>query len=146
MGADVPSVADDRLTLIERVIADKPPVHDFEEAHFAPGGVWDTDRDCYRFLAEHCGEGDNTLETGLGISTVLFAAWGTHHTCVVPNQGEVDRCRAYCEARGIGIRSVDFQVGFSDEVLPALPPRELALLFIDGGHGFPAPIIDWYYA
>jgi hypothetical protein len=45
-------------------------------------GVWSADPDCYRFIAEHCHRGQRTLETGLGLSTVVFAALGTHHQCV----------------------------------------------------------------
>jgi hypothetical protein len=42
---------------------------------------------------------------------------------------------------------VRFFIGPSDEVLPglALEPA-LDLVFIDGCHGFPTPMLDWYYA
>jgi hypothetical protein len=45
--------------------------------------------------------GDRTLETGSGYSTILFALKSARHTCVVPQGQEVERIRAYCDARGI---------------------------------------------
>jgi len=129
-----------RLHDIDAVIADPPQVH------FAPGGVFSTDRSCYEFIAgELREEGARTLETGCGISTVLLGRWSSEHTCVVPQPGEVRACRAYLEEHGQG-GSVDFEVGPSDEVLPRLTGPALDLVLIDGGHGFPTPILDWYYA
>lgn len=133
-----------RSTQVEAVLADPPPVHAREGGPST--GVWATDADCYRFLSQHCDDKARTLETGLGVSTVLFARWSTDHTCVVHSQQEVDRCLDYCRSRGISTDRVSFEVGFSDEVLSALAPGELDLVLIDGGHGFPMPMIDWYYA
>ena len=134
--------APSRFEHIEAVLADPPKVHDDR----APGGVWHTEASAYRFIAEHCSPGTRTLETGLGISTVLFALWKAEHTCVVEDQGEVDRLTAYAESRMIDLSTVRFAVGRSDAVLPALTSPELDLVLVDGGHAFPLPIIDWYYA
>ncbi len=105
-----------------------------------------TDRDCYALLAEHCPPRARTLETGLGISTVLFAMWGTEHICIVPDEDQVRRCLEHCRARGIGTDGVRFEIAPSDEALPRLAASQLDVVFVDGSHGFPAPIIDWYYA
>jgi hypothetical protein len=126
---------------IEAVWSDPPQVH-----YGAPEGIWRTDRSCYEFIATALPqEGACTLETGCGISTVLLAKWGAQHVSVVPWPREAEACREYFEERGLPDR-VTFEVGWSDEVLPRLTGPPLDLVLIDGGHGFPTPIIDWYYA
>ena len=126
---------------IESVWSDPPQVH-----YGAPEGIWRTDRTCYEFIAKELpAEGARTLETGCGISTVLFAKWGAEHVCVVPWPREAEACREYLRAHGYP-DNVTFEVGFSDEVLPRLTLPPLDLVLIDGGHAFPAPIVDWYYA
>jgi predicted O-methyltransferase YrrM len=136
---------DARLAVIDQVLADPPQVHVYDDAPPAPGGVWGTSTACYRFLATRCEPGARTLETGLGISTVLFAAWGASHTCIVGSPSEVDRCRAYLEQHEIADGAVRFVVGASDLVLPALDVGEIDVYLIDGGHAYPLPTIDWYY-
>lgn len=131
-----------RSRAIATVIADPPRVHEHAGAQ---DGVYGTALDCYEFLARHAVPGARTLETGLGISTALFALWGTEHTCVVYDQREVDVLRAWADERDIDMRKMTFEVGMTDEVLPRLEPTELDLAFIDGGHAFPMAIIDWYY-
>ena len=132
----------DRLALIRRVRADPPLVHVREGV--AGGYVWSTSRGCYEYMAERCSRGTRTLETGLGMSTVLFAMWGCDHTCVVPFDEEVARCVAYLDERKIN-RQLTFHVGRSEDVLPGLDPEPLDLVFIDGAHGFPMAIIDFFY-
>ena len=131
--------------VIERLLADPPMVHELE----GPGselGVWSTEASCYTFLAGRCRAGSATLETGLGLSTALFASLGTHHICVTPSSGEVDRLRAYCDERGIPLEGVRFVTGPSSEVLPRLDASDLDVVLLDGGHGFPTAVLDWYYA
>ena len=121
------------------MLADPPQVH------FAPGGVFRTDRSCYEFIAgELPEEGARTLETGCGVSTVLLGRWSAEHVCVVLDSAEVRACRRYLDERGLAERVV-FEVGPSDEVLPRLTGAPLDLVFVDGGHAFPMALLDWYY-
>ena len=87
----------------------------------------------------------DTLETGAGMSTIVFAAAGTTHEAVTPDETEPQRIRAECERRDISTARVSFRIGPSDAVLPTLPERPLDLVLIDGAHGFPYPILDWWH-
>jgi predicted O-methyltransferase YrrM len=134
--------------VIDQVLSDAPATHTTWDASGAEIGtrVLETERACYEFLAERAAAGVSTLETGAGVSTVLFASLGTNHTCVTWSQDEVDRLVAYFQERGIRTSTISFEVGLSDEVLPRLVPEPLDIVFIDGGHGFPTPAVDWFYA
>ncbi len=89
--------------------------------------------------------GWRTLETGSGLSTVVFALRGAEHVCVTPAAAEVEKIRTYCAGRGIALDRVRFHTERSELVLPRLAPSPLDLVLIDGGHGFPSPFIDWFY-
>lgn len=103
--------------------------------------------DTLRFLDQHVSADSRTLETGSGLSTLLFAYKGTHHTCVTPWQLEAMRVKRHCEDNGIQTDRLNFAVGSSDEVLPRLlHDGPLDLVLIDGGHGFPLPFVDWLYS
>jgi hypothetical protein len=90
--------------------------------------------------------GDRTIETGTGVSTVVFTAAGAHHTAVSPNADEHERIRAYCRTIGIDDTGLSFAAGFSEEVLPKIAaPDSFDVAFIDGAHSFPFPAVDWHY-
>jgi Sulfotransferase family len=98
------------------------------------------------FIDQHVTENSRTLETGAGMSTILFAIRGSEHTCIVPSQGQIDRIKQYCHDRQISTDKIDFQLHNSEVILPVLNPKDLDLILIDGCHGFPIPFIDWFYA
>jgi hypothetical protein len=75
--------------------------------------------------------GDRTLETGSGYGTILFALKSARHTCVVPQGQEVERIRAYCDARGISTDTVEFHLAPSARVLPGLDLEPLDLVLVD---------------
>jgi len=133
-------VLQDRISAVDRVLADPPQVHPRAK------GVWSTDPACYEYMATLAKPGSRTLETGLGVSTVLFALWGCQHTCVVHSEPEVIACQNYLKAHEISEDNIDFQIGPSERVLPNLALHDLDLVFVDGCHGFPLPVIDWFYA
>src|SRR5262245_1761722 len=86
-----------------------------------------------------------TLETGAGASTLVFAAAGAVHEAVTPDATEEDRIRRGCAERQIDDSGLTFRIGPSHEVLARWTPRPLDLVLIDGAHGFPYPILDWWH-
>ncbi|MBV8981369.1 MAG: class I SAM-dependent methyltransferase [Acidimicrobiia bacterium] len=134
----------DRRAIVDGLLADPPRVH--EELYAPPElGVWLTERECYDFLADRTAPGASTLETGLGVSTALFLAAGAAHTCIVPSRTQVEALRRYCDERGISTTGLHVELGRSEDVLPGLGTDPVDVLFVDGSHGFPTPMIDWFY-
>lgn len=127
---------------VEELLADPPVVHD--DLH---GGrtSWALHDDVLRFLASRVDEKSSTLETGEGVSTVLFALHRCRHTCVTPNAVVVERLQTWCQDHHVSLDTVEFALGPSQEVLPHLPATPLDLVLIDGGHGFPLPFVDFLY-
>lgn len=102
--------------------------------------------DTLRFLDKHVTSESRTLETGAGLSTLVFAYKGAAHTCVTPWDLEVLRIKQHCMKCDIPAEKLTFVVGSSGEVLPRLfDSGPLDLVLIDGGHGFPMPFVDWLY-
>ena len=99
-----------------------------------------------RFLDQRVQPGMRTLETGSGLSTIVFANKGARHTCIAPDAEQVALIQAYCAQHAIATNNLEFMLETSEDALPKLPRQEVYdLALIDGRHGFPNPIIDWYY-
>jgi predicted O-methyltransferase YrrM len=99
-----------------------------------------------RYLNCVLSEGQVTLETGAGVSTLVFAMKRCWHTTVVPDQAQVDRILQWCDENGVLSDRLTFHVMPSERVLPELEPSPLDLVLIDGAHSFPIPLLDWFYA
>ena len=98
------------------------------------------------YINQRVSEDSNTLETGAGVSTILFALKKTNHTCIVPDEGEVERILEYCGRHRISTEKIMFHIDRSEDILPRLGENNrLDLVLIDGNHAFPIPFIDWYY-
>ncbi len=107
--------------------------------------TWRLADDVLRFLDSTVTSDSRTLETGEGVSTVLFALKGATHVCVSPNEYSVQRIREFCATHDIRTDRVVFTMTPSDVALPGLRQLDLDLVLIDGGHGFPIPFLDWHY-
>lgn len=59
---------------------------------------------------------------------------------------EAERLWDYFDQRHIDNTGLTVHIGYSHDVLPTLNPTPLDVVFIDGGHGFPLAVIDWFYA
>jgi Methyltransferase domain len=129
------------LDIIQRLLHDKPSFHMRGKAR------WDALPGTLGAVRRAVRQDDSTLEVGVGVSTVVFAACGTNHTAVSPDPAEHELVRAYCQQIGVDDSRITFIVGMSDDVLPKLLGRErtLDVALIDGAHSFPLPVVDWYY-
>jgi hypothetical protein len=87
-----------------------------------------------------------TLETGCGLSTIVFAMRGDEHICITPYPTERDALERYCGENRIDSSRVQFQIERSEVVLPGLEARPRDLVLIDGSHAFPQVFIDYFYA
>jgi hypothetical protein len=121
-----------------------------DDPHFHTDSVgrpasWNIDPGVLSYLEPLVAKEMRTLETGTGISTVLFALRGAHHISITPNNGEAVLIKRYCQKHSISLQQVEFIIGRSENVLPRLDLDYLDMVLIDGGHGFPIPFIDWFY-
>jgi Methyltransferase domain len=139
---DTPLTRKDIDERIARLVAERPTLHTRGD-RLVDYGI---NPYLIAFLRRHLTAGERTIETGSGISTLIFLLMGSEHTAISPDPEEPDRIRAYCAQHGIPSDRYTPIVGGSETVLPALPrtpPFDVA--FIDGNHSFPAPAIDWFY-
>jgi Methyltransferase domain len=97
------------------------------------------------WLERNVDGGMATLETGAGASTIVFASRGAAHEAVTPDPEEEARIRRACTERDIDDSKLTFHIGRSQDVLPGLGHRELDLALVDGAHGFPYPVLDWWH-
>lgn len=106
---------------------------------------WKASDEVLSFIDRYVNETSKTLETGAGVSTILFALKGSNHTCVVPDKNQVELILDYCKQNNISTDKCNFQIEMSETILPKLEINELDIVLIDGRHAFPTPFIDWYY-
>ena len=107
---------------------------------------WGASMKLLRYLDSKLQEGMTTLETGAGLSTILFALNGCNHTSVVPDATQMDRILDWCEENEVITDRLKFIIDGSERALPKYVfSSPIDLYLIDGGHGFPTPFIDWFY-
>jgi hypothetical protein len=87
-----------------------------------------------------------TVETGAGLSTVVFALLGVSHRSIVPDSELVQRIREYCGQHGISTEQITFDILASQDVIASLEPNTYDLALIDGCHNFPIAFVDFFYA
>lgn len=129
----------DRLAAL---LASRPALHGssrLDPAH------WELDDEVLAWLFENVLEDQETLETGCGYSTLVFALAGARHTAIAPFAAEHDRVRAWASANEVDLSGVDLRLARAEQLLPVMEPTPLAVVLIDGWHAFPAPFIDWFY-
>src|SRR5215204_2229707 len=89
--------------------------------------AWKLGDETLLFLDRQVTAGMKTIETGAGVSTVVFAIKGVEHTCIVPDREQVNRIRAYCDEHDISHAGINFIVARSEYALPRLEGKEFDL-------------------
>lgn len=128
-------------SVIDRLLEDRPVFHQGGNAR------WDALPGTLGAILAGVLPGARTLETGVGASTVVFAACGAAHTAISPDAAEHRRVVEYAESIGLDTGNLTFIEGLSDDVLPVQLGHERVIdfAFIDGAHSFPFPAVDWHY-
>jgi len=127
---------------LEELLRTRPAMHtDFHGGYVS----WAMADDALRCLDRLAGPEVVSLETGSGMSTIVLALRGGLHTAIAPWDADLEAVRHYCAEHAISLARTQLLCGRSEVVLPATAPTALDLVVIDGRHGFPSPIIDWFY-
>jgi len=152
-------------SMLEKILAERPKFHRGETETGRAIGAAETilrgsDLDgitknlpaCYgiepdtaRFIYESVSDQCKTLETGAGISTLVFALKMSTHIAITPSASEVQAIREYAAKNQISLSRVEIVIEPSDSYLPHCATHGLDVVLIDGKHAFPWPIIDWFY-
>src|SRR5207248_7700804 len=129
---------------LQELLNDSPKLHRIGKVGVHVPISYDLSDQALHLIDQNVDQNYHTLETGAGISTILFAIKHAHHNCIVPDGDLADRIREYCQQRNISVERINFHIGKSEYILPGLTTDQLDLVLIDGQHAFPAPLIDWY--
>lgn len=127
----------------ERLLADPPLLH--VDPATGERVAWHCDTAVLRRLAALLPPDATTMETGAGLSTLWFAAHGCRHTAIAPDAALMERIDSTGRELGIDMAPVTLVAARSEVWLPHAPRHELDLFLIDGRHGFPSPMVDWFF-
>lgn len=105
---------DNYLIELEEILSEKPKLHGSPEMRVS----WGISDSLARFIHETVKESDTTLETGGGISTLVFALRRARHTVVSPDANEREAITKYASERNISLETVNFATETSESYLP----------------------------
>src|SRR5688572_30500395 len=84
-----------RITMTPKIDSVADLYADLPRVHWGGTHTFHIAQAVAQFIDATVQPGARTLETGSGLSTVLFARRGCRHTCITPDANEVRRIRAY---------------------------------------------------
>ncbi len=129
--------------ILTRIKSERPPIHVKKNGDPRCIGL---QADVLDYLYRKLTPTMFTLETGCGLSTLVFSLSGCHHTAIVPNLIHIEETKKNAQQYNISLEKTHFIKGRSEFILPTLEMDEkLDMVLIDGGHAFPLPFIDWFY-
>ena len=103
------------MTRFQELLENPPLIHEEGSGELTS---WQLSNEVLHYINNNISEDSVTLETGTGISTILFAIKSSHHTCINPDRKQVDRIKGYCQEHQINTDKIDFKIHCSEDVLP----------------------------
>ncbi len=103
------------------------------------------DIDLADFLFRTVCDGWHTLETGSGLSTLIFLKRGAWHVAITPNEEESVRIKLWAGEHDVDVSRLTFVPQPSENHLPTAHYENLDCVLIDGKHAFPWPVLDWFF-
>ena len=97
------------------------------------------------YLFRTVASGWHTLETGSGLSTLIFLERVAWHVAVTPNAEEGVRIKRWAIEHHLDIERLTFAPLPSEDHLPIAHYQNLDCVLVDGKHAFPWPILDWFF-
>ena len=135
---------------IDQMVSDPPELHIWNGVPRVGGMGGDVGRRLVRNIRARPEAGSfDVLETGAGLSTLLFLAFGvTSLTSVDPTPGLRGRVVEEAARRGLDAKPLEYVEERSELALPRLAAsgREYDLCLIDGAHTWPTVFVDFCYA
>ena len=160
----IAAVKASRPNVIDLLYSEKPLLHHGETELFRPVDAsellldakqWNAianrdichgiDVDLAEFLFGTVSDGWHTLETGSGLSTLIFLERGAWHVAITPNAEELGRIKHWAAAHQVDASRLTFVPLASENHLPTAHYENLDCVLIDGKHAFPWPIVDWFF-
>lgn len=129
------------------LIEDPPRLHAFPRGGMQTGGVT---RPMGEYMIDRLVALDSpvVIETGAGLSTLLFCCLALRVTSIAPDAELWQRIEDEAGRRSIDLAPLRQICDRSDLALPRLAEAERAsvdLAFIDGDHGWPSVFVDFCY-
>lgn len=94
-------------------------------------------------------DGPIVIETGAGLSTLVFLAIGSKKVySIAPDASLKDKIFDWCNKNDLPTEYLNFTVDYSEIALPEIVLQRNAfadMILIDGGHGWPTVFVDFCY-
>jgi predicted O-methyltransferase YrrM len=140
---------------LDQFLADLPHLHSWDG-----GKTWNTGgfgpkeiSVLFDIVKNRVGGGARVLETGAGLSTVLFLCAGAVKvTSVAPDAALFERIEMFCGTKDYDYSRLEKIIAFSEDALPLVADAadkqnlKFDVTLIDGGHGWPTVFVDFCYS
>src|SRR5437763_14296279 len=105
---------------LQELLNDSPKLHRIGKVGVHVPISYDLSDQALHLIDQNVDQNSHTLETGAGISTILFAIKHARHSCIVPDGDLADRIRGYCQESNISVERINFEIVKSVHLLPEL--------------------------
>lgn len=146
---DLSYLSVDDVVMLEKIYTERPKFHYWDDA-WQDGGLSNQMlQTCAKYALDVNKDGPVVIETGAGLSTLIFLASGAKKVIsIAPDYSLKDRMLEWCNKNGLSTENLDFVIDYSEIALPNIVLQKdpfVDMVLIDGGHGWPTVFVDFCY-